>query len=73
MEYTSLFIYATSLVNLYVSADFLFSNIPVLRKSRMSNLHVQISFNLVILNDNRFLFHIINVVCKRKRGLNLSL
>lgn len=65
MEHTSLFIYTTSLINLYVSANFLFSNILVLWKSHMSNLHVQISFNLVILNDNRFIFHIINVVCKR--------
>lgn len=59
------FTYATSLINLYICPEFLFSNILVLWKSRMSNLHVQISFNLVILNDNRFLFHIINVVCKR--------
>lgn len=59
------FTYATLLINLYLSPEFLFSNILVLWKSRMSNLHVQISFNLVILNDNRFLFHIINVVCKR--------
>lgn len=59
------FTYATPLINLYLTPEFLFSNILVLWKSRMSNLHVQISFNLVILNDNRFLFHIINVVCKR--------
>lgn len=39
-----------------------FPHVLVLRKVSISNLHVQIGFNLLILNDNRLLFLIINVV-----------
>lgn len=60
---TSAFI--DSVIDLDISSCFLFSNVLVLRKKKkpsISNLHVQISFNLLILNDNRFLSLIINVV-----------
>lgn len=62
LKYAKAFAFIDSVIDLDISSCFFFSNVLVLRKNSISNLHVQISFNLLILNDNRFLFLIINVV-----------
>lgn len=69
LKYAKAFAFIDSVIDLDISSCFFFSNVLVLRKNSISNLHVQISFNLLILNDNRFLFLIINVVWKHNTDL----